>query len=181
MQDFIAQRQKDFDQQTTANQQIQDSLQKQLAAIAQQKAQIITVPSSAPQIIHDTIPFTTPVQQTAPITSTTLPDAPVATLTLKNEQDLASFALSCKECNDKLTALQQQDANKDAQIKDLTQQRDEAIKTAKGGSLLKRFSRWAVPVGCAAGGAFLGSKAASGAKSPAIGAITAGTLCAIKF
>lgn len=179
MQDFIAQEQKDFDQQTDANRQIQDGLQKQLAQIAQQKQQIITVPSSAPQIIHDTIPLSTPIQQTAPITKDTLPDAPVAQLTLKNEQDLAQFALSCKECNDKFVALQAQDANKDAQIKDLTAQRDDAIKTAKGGSVLKRFSRWAIPVGCAAGGAFLGSKAAAGNKSPAIGAATAGTLCAV--
>lgn len=181
MQDFIQQKQADFDKQTDANRQIQDGLQKQLAAIAAQKQQIITVPSSAPQIIHDTIPLSTPIQQTAPITKDTKSTDVVGQLTLQQTQDLATFGLSCKECNDKLTALQQTDANKDQQIKDLTAQRDNAIKTAKGGSVWKRFERWAVPVGCAAGGALLGSKAATGSKAPAIGAVTAGTLCAIKF
>ncbi len=171
----------DFDKKDAENKTANDNLKTQLAQIAAQRAQVIQVPSSAPVVIRETIPLSTPIVQTAPITAQTKPTDVVGQLTLQQEQDLAQFGLSCKTCDAKLAALQGQDANKDKQILDLQGSLKKAEETAKGGSPWKRALKVIGVVGCAGGGAWLGSKAGGGPKGAAIGGALATTGCALKF
>lgn len=177
----LKQNKADFDRLSQSSAQAQDSLQKQLAVIAAQKQQVIQVPSSAPTIIRETIPMQQPFQPTAPITKDTKPTDVVGQLTLQQTQDLATFGLSCKECTSKLATLQVVDANKDKQISDLQGSLKKAEDTAKGGSVFKRTMKVIGVVGCAGGGAWLGSKAGGNAKGAAIGGALATTGCALKF
>jgi peptidoglycan hydrolase CwlO-like protein len=117
----------------------QAELKQQLSELEGRKQSVIKVPSSAPQIIREMIP--TPIQQTAAIEKDTLPNAPVAVLTKQNEIDLAQFALSCKECDTRLQAVEADKADQTKQIAALTTERDAAMKAAKGGSVLQRFRR----------------------------------------
>ncbi len=181
MEALIAKNKVDFDRRDADNKTAQSDLQKQLAQIAAQRAQVVQVPSSAPTIIRETIPMAQPIQQIAPITAQTKPTDIVGQLTLQQEQDLANFGLSCKTCDVKLATLQGQDANKDLQIKDLQGSLKKAEETAKGGSPWKRALKIIGVVGCAGGGAWLGSKAGGGPKGAAIGGALATTGCALKF
>jgi uncharacterized coiled-coil protein SlyX len=117
----------------------QAELKQQLSELEGRKQSVIKVPSSAPQIIREMIP--TPIQQTAAIEKDTLPNAPVAVLTKQNEIDLAQFALSCKECDTRLQAVEADKADQTKQIAALTTERDAAMKAAKGGSVLQRLRR----------------------------------------
>jgi chaperonin cofactor prefoldin len=181
MEKLIQANKQDYDKRDADNKAAQDNLQKQLAAIAAQKQQVIQVPSSAPTIIRETIPMQQPFQPTQPITKDTKPTDVVGQLTLQQTQDLATFGLSCKECTSKLATLQVQDANKDQQISDLKNSLKTAEDTAKGGSVFKRTMKVIGVVGCAGGGAWLGSKSGGGPKGAAIGGVIATTGCALKF
>jgi chaperonin cofactor prefoldin len=181
MEAIIKQNKADFDKKDAENKAANDNLQKQLAVIAQQKQQVIQVPSSAPTIIRETIPMQQPFQPTAPITKDTKPTDVVGQLTLQQTQDLATFGLSCKECTSKLATLQVQSDNKDKQIEDLKGSLKKAEDTAKGGSPFKRAMKVIGVVGCAGGGAWLGSKGGGGAKGAAVGGALATTGCALKF
>ena len=181
MEAILKQNKADFDKLSQSSAQAQDSLQKQLAAIAQQKQQVIQVPSSAPTIIRETIPMQQPFQPTAPITKDTKPTDVVGQLTLQQTQDLATFGLSCKECTSKLATLQVQSDNKDKQILDLQGSLKKAEDTAAGGSPFKKTLKIIGVVGCGAGGAWLGGKSGGGAKGSAIGAAVGTTGCALKF
>ncbi len=181
MEAIIKQNKADFDKKDADNKIAQDNLQKQLAAIAAQKQQVIQVPSSAPVILRETIPMQQPFQPTAPITKDTKPSDVVGQLTLQQTQDLATFGLSCKECTSKLATLQVQADNKDKQIEDLKSSLKTAEDTAMGGSVFKRTLKVMGIVGCAGGGAWLGSKAGGNAKGAAIGGALATTGCALKF
>ena len=65
---------------------------------------------------------------------------------------------------------------------DASQKDVETWKTAaKGGNWLHRTMRIAVPLACAGGGAWLGSRAKSGGKGAAIGAMVGGGGCALSF
>jgi hypothetical protein len=67
-----------------------------------------------------------------------------------------------------------------ADLADQKQATAVAVKALKGGSWMQRALRVAVPVGCAAGGAFAGGYL-KGAQGAALGAVGAGVLCAIGF
>ncbi len=181
MEAAVKKNQADFDKKDVENKAANDNLQRQLAAIAAQKQQVIQVPSSAPPIIRETIPMQQPFQPTAPITKDTKPTDVVGQLTLQQTQDLATFGLSCKECTSKLATLQVQSDNKDKQIEDLKGSLKTAQNTAAGGSPFKKTLRIIGVVGCGAGGAWLGSKSGSGPKGAAIGAAVGTTGCALKF
>lgn len=171
----------DFDKQAANQKANSDNLQKQLAVIEAQKQQVIQVPSSAPTIIRETIPMQQPFQPTQPITKDTKPTDVVGQLTLQQTQDLATFGLSCKECSTKLGTAQADLASKDKQIGDLQGSLKKAEDTAKGGSVFKRTMKVIGVVGCAGGGAWLGSKAGGNAKGAAVGAALGTTGCALKF
>jgi hypothetical protein len=66
---------------------------------------------------------------------------------------LYDFALDCKSCQSKLTATQSDLADEKTKTATLTKERDAAIRTAKGGSLLQRTARAAkwLLIGFAAG------------------------------
>jgi len=178
MEAVLKQNKADFDKLSQSSAQAQDSLQKQLAAIAQQKQQVIQVPSSAPTIIRETIPMQQPFQPTAPITKDTKATDVVGQLTLQQTQDLATFGLSCKECTSKLATLQVVDANKDKQILDLQGSLKTAQETAAGGSVWKRVFK-VVKVSACAG---LGAGAGAQVKKPgsaAIGAVAGAVTCSL--
>jgi hypothetical protein len=168
----------DFDKQAADQKANNDNLQKQLAAIAAQKQQVIQVPSSAPTIIRETIPMQQPFQPTQPITKDTKPTDVVGQLTLQQTQDLATFGLSCKECSTKLGTAQADLASKDKQIGDLQGSLKKAEDTAKGGSVWKRVFK-VVKVSACAG---LGAGAGAQVKKPgsaALGAVAGAVTCSL--
>jgi hypothetical protein len=82
---------------------------------------------------------------TAPEPQTTIPTADL--------KPLYDFALDCKACQAKLTAAQSDLTDEKSKTATLTKERDEAVRTAKGGSALQRFARAAkwLLIGAAAG------------------------------
>ncbi len=68
---------------------------------------------------------------------------------------LYDFALDCKACQAKLTASQSDLADERGKTKALTKERDDALRVARGGSILRRLARaskWML-IGAAAGAA----------------------------
>jgi hypothetical protein len=149
-----------------------------IEALEKLKQTVQQNPSTAPQVIHDYIPMTTPIQQTAPITKDTLPDAPVATLTLKQEQDLATFGLSCKQCTTDNDALKKDLATKTADLATVTAERDKALQTASGGSVWHRVTKIMKVSACAGLGAGAGSTVRKPG-SAAIGAAVGAVICSV--
>jgi hypothetical protein len=78
------------------------------------------------------------------------PQAVIPTADLK---PLYDFALDCKACQAKLAAAQSDLTDEKSKTATLTKERDEAVRTAKGGSTLQRFARAAkwLLIGAAAG------------------------------
>jgi hypothetical protein len=64
-----------------------------------------------------------------------------ATLPTGDLKPLYDFALDCQACQAKLAASQSDLADERAKTTVLTHERDEAVRTAKGGSLLRRIAR----------------------------------------
>jgi hypothetical protein len=85
------------------------------------------------------------LKPTAPEPQTTIPTADL--------KPLYDFALDCKACQAKLTAAQSDLTDEKSKTATLTKERDEAVRTAKGGSALQRFARAAkwLLIGAAAG------------------------------
>jgi|SRR5579859_2118140 len=121
------------------------------AALEKQKQQVVIQPSQAPQVIHDYLPTSTPIQQTAAITKDTLPDAPVAILTKQNEIDLAQKGIACQQCAIENASLKGQMAEKDKIIVADTEQLKAANQALKGGTKMKRFVRAVEYIGIGAG------------------------------
>jgi hypothetical protein len=80
----------------------------------------------------------------------TPPQAVIPTADLK---PLYDFALDCKACQAKLAASQADLTDERAKTAVLTRERNEAVRVAKGGSLLRRLARNAkwLAIGAAAG------------------------------
>jgi hypothetical protein len=78
---------------------------------------------------------------------------PQAAIPAADLKPLYDFALDCKACQAKLAATQSDLTDERSKTATLTNERDEAIRTAKGGSLLQRFARAAkwLLIGAAAG------------------------------
>lgn len=106
-----------------------------------------------------------------------LPQAPDATprviLSDAQAQTIAKQQIACDATQRSLTACT-------ADLVDQKQATDAAMKALKGGTWYQRVLRVAVPVGCAAGGAFVGGYL-KGYQGAAIGAAGAGAACAIGF
>jgi hypothetical protein len=172
---FIEQREADRNKRDAEDKALLAAVNAKIDALEKQKQQVMVQPAMAPQVIREYVPTSTPIQQTAPITKDTLPDTPVAQLTLKQEQELAAFGISCKQCITERDALKQSLDKKEQDIKDLKAERDKAVETAKGGSVWHRVGRVLKVSACAGLGAGAGStvkKPGSAAIGAAAGAIT---------
>lgn len=76
-----------------------------------------------------------------------------AVLPIEDLKPLYDFALDCKACHAKLAAVQADLTDERAKTTVLTNERNEAVRAAKGGSLLRRIARNAkwLAIGAAAG------------------------------
>jgi hypothetical protein len=175
---FIAQKEADRNKQDADAKAALAAAQARIEELEKQKQQVITQPALAPQIIREYIPTSTPIQQTAPITKDTLPDAPIAQLTLKNEQDLAAFALTCKQCDTERDALKKTIATKENDIQTLTEERDKAVQTSQGGSVWHRVTKIMKVSACAGLGAGAGATVRKPG-SAAIGAAAGAVICSV--
>ena len=82
------------------------------------------------------------------------PSAPAAAiLPIADLKPLYDFAIACRSCQAKLAAAQADLADERAKTAVLTRERNEAVRVAKGGSLLRRIARNAkwLAIGAAAG------------------------------
>jgi hypothetical protein len=165
--------------QSTDRQQSRDAdLLRTLATLATQKRDIQT-PAQVLQALPQQIPLPQPIVITTPATtpsaarpadqaptpkvatnsssknSTAKPTAPEpqAVIPSADLKPLYDFALDCKACQAKLTAAQSDLADEKTKTATLTKERDEAVRTAKGGSSIQRFARAAkwLLIGAAAG------------------------------
>src|SRR5580693_5901651 len=66
---------------------------------------------------------------------------PQAVIPSADLKPLYDFALDCKACQAKLTAAQSDLADERTKTATLAKERDEAVRTAKGGSAIQRFAR----------------------------------------
>lgn len=78
---------------------------------------------------------------------------PQAVIPSADLKPLYDFAVDCKACQAKLVAAQSDLADEKSKTATLSQERDEAIRTSKGGSTMQRFARAAkwLLIGAAAG------------------------------
>jgi type II secretory pathway pseudopilin PulG len=124
-----------------------------LATLAAEKRTIVT----PAQIIHDLpsqLPLPTPiVLQSAPA----LPDSPTpktnAVIPGEDLKPLYDFTIDCKACQSKLAAAQGDLTDERKKTTALTLERDDALRIARGGSVLRRIRRaakWFL-IGAAAG------------------------------
>jgi len=124
-----------------------------LATLAAEKRTIIT----PAQILHDLprqLPLPSPlIFQSAPAS----PDSPSpqsnAVIPAEDLKPLYDFAIDCKTCQSKLTAAQSDLTDERAKTTALTRERDDALRIARGGSVLRRITRaakWFI-IGAAAG------------------------------
>ena len=81
------------------------------------------------------------------------PAEPSGVIPIEDLKPLYDFALDCKACQAKLTAAQANLTDERAKTAALTRERNEAVRVAKGGSLLRRIARNAkwLAIGAAAG------------------------------
>jgi hypothetical protein len=128
-------------------------LAQSLAALAAEKRSIVT----PAQIIHDLpsqIPLPSPIVLPPATTSSnyTLPQSN-AVIPTEDLKPLYDFALDCKACQAKLTAAQGDLADERKKSAALTQERNDALRIARGGSTWRRVGRAAkwLLIGAAAG------------------------------
>ena len=109
-----------------------------------QKETCSSGPVCGPEGLESTLPRTNPTSNVP---------AAQAILPIEDLKPLYDFALDCKACQAKLAAAQADLADERAKAAVLTRERDEAVRAAKGGSLLRRITRNAkwLAIGAAAG------------------------------
>jgi hypothetical protein len=109
-----------------------------------QKETCSSGPVCGPEGLESTLPRTNPTSNVP---------AAQAILPIEDLKPLYDFTLDCKACQAKLTAAQADLADERAKAAVLTRERDEAVRAAKGGSLLRRITRNAkwLAIGAAAG------------------------------
>jgi hypothetical protein len=124
-----------------------------LATLAAEKRTIVT----PAQIIHDLpsqLPLPSPiVLQSLPAT----PDSPSsktnAVIPAEDLKPLYDFTIDCKACNAKLSTAQADLTDERQKTTALARERDDALRIARGGSLIRRITRVAkwLLIGAAAG------------------------------
>jgi hypothetical protein len=128
----------DLEQSITA---ARSAAQSQVAEWEQQRKQLATTPSRAPELIRELIPMQTPIQQTSSSANQAVPDAPSAVLSRQQEVDLAQYAVGCKECSIERDQLAQEVKDQQEIVSRQKTELDAAKKAAKGGSLWQRTVR----------------------------------------
>lgn len=118
----MAERQKDFE--------------KRFQDLEEQKQQVKTAPQAI-RIIHDNVPMATPLV----INPASPPDAPSALLDKDQLVEFSKYTLSCKQCELERGKQVVDLKDKDAIIKKTEEQRDAALRQAKGGSFVQRVGR----------------------------------------
>ena len=126
-----------------------------LATLAAEKRTIVT-PAQIVRELPSQIPLPSPITlQTAPA----LPNSPTpktnAVIPAEDLKPLYDFTIDCKACQAKLTAAQGDLTDERQKTAALTRERDNALRIARGGGLLRRVSRaakWLI-IGAAAGAA----------------------------
>jgi hypothetical protein len=150
--------------QASDRQQSRDAdLLRTLASLAAQKRDVQT-PAQILQALPQQIPLPQPIVVAVPPTNPSTdspqnsaakptPPEPQAVIPSADLKPLYDFALDCKACQAKLTAAQSDLADEKTKTATLTKERDDAIRTAKGGSTLQRIARAAkwLLIGAAAG------------------------------
>jgi len=132
-----------------------------LATLAAEKRTTVT----PAQIIHDLpsqLPLPSPiVLQSAPA----LPNSPSpknnAIIPAEDLKPLYDFTVDCKACQSKLTTAQADLSDERQKTTALTRERDDALRIARGGSLIRRITRAAkwLLIGAAAGAVAVAAKA----------------------
>jgi hypothetical protein len=132
-----------------------------LTSIAAEKRNV-TTPDQIVREFPQQIPLPSPITlQPAPRSEGEEPGHPAkktpvptqAVIPAEDLKPLYDFTLDCKVCQAKLAASQGDLADERAKTAVLTRERDEAVRAAKGGSLLRRITRNAkwLAIGAAAG------------------------------
>jgi hypothetical protein len=123
---------------------------------------ITQTPTQAPSQDPTAPPPSAPAHAASPADSPTklptkpskiAPPEPQALIPTADLKPLYDFALDCKACQSKLAAAQSDLSDEKSKTATLTKERDEAVRTAKGGSTLQRMARAAkwLLIGAAAG------------------------------
>ena len=124
-----------------------------LATLAAEKRTIVT----PAQIIHDLptqLPLPSPiVLQSAPASPSSPSPKTNAVIPAEDLKPLYDFTIDCKACQSRLTTAQADLTDEHQKTVALTRERDDALRIARGGSLLRRITRaakWFL-IGAAAG------------------------------
>jgi hypothetical protein len=132
-------------------------LQKTLAALATKKRTVIT-PAQIVRDLPSIIPLPAPITLQTPLPTSSAPNAPKpcapgAVILAQDLKPLYDFSLDCQACQAKLSAAQNDLADEQKKTAALTHERDDALRIAKGGSILRRITRAAkwFAIGAAAG------------------------------
>ena len=128
-----------------------------LAALAAERRTIVTPAQIIRELPHE-LPLPAPITlqsvPAAPATPGQPPAAPTqAVIPAEDLKPLYDFALDCKACQAKLADAQGNLADEQKKTAALTQERDQALRIARGGSVWRRIGRaakWFV-IGAAAG------------------------------
>ena len=124
-----------------------------LATLAAEKRTIVT-PTQILRDLPNQIPLPSPiVLQPAPTSPNATSPQANAVIPAEDLKPLYDFSLDCKACQAKLTAAQGDLADERKKSSALTQERDDALRVARGGSTWRRIGRAAkwLLIGAAAG------------------------------
>jgi type II secretory pathway pseudopilin PulG len=137
-------------------------LEQQLGKIQHEK-NVVQKPAEVVKALPDVLPLPKPLvlEQKAQVPASgqpvgqEKPEAPVSKVELPSEdlKPLYDFALGCKACQEELAAAQADLKDEKTKTEALGRERDQALRAARGGSVLARVARaakWFV-VGAAAG------------------------------
>jgi hypothetical protein len=124
-----------------------------LATLAAEKRTVVT----PAQIIHDLptqLPLPSPiVLQSAPASPSSPSPKTNAVIPAEDLKPLYDFTIDCKACQSRLTTAQADLTDEHQKTVALTRERDDALRIARGGSILRRITRaakWFL-IGAAAG------------------------------
>ena len=124
-----------------------------LATLAAEKRTVVT----PAQIIHDLptqLPLPSPIVLQSPPASPSSPSPKTnAVIPAEDLKPLYDFTIDCKACQSKLTTAQADLTDERQKTVALTRERDDALRIARGGSILRRITRaakWFL-IGAAAG------------------------------
>jgi hypothetical protein len=124
-------------------------------AVVQSPAQVL---KALPEVLPLPQPLTMEPLDLAPTNRTSTsspPDAPNAKVNLPAEdlKPLFDFAVNCRKCQARLTTAQADLKDEQVKTQSMSRERDDALRVARGGSMLRRVARAAkwFAIGAAAG------------------------------